>query len=73
MLSHSSMQQVSKPSRVLGLCAQILDGVKVWGLVGPLQQVNVVIPKPCLDDFGSVFGVIVLLEHEAPVQMKLPH
>ena len=55
------------------LSPQILNGIEVWGLAGPLQQVNVVIPKPCLDDLGSVFGVIVLLEHEALGQMKLPH
>ncbi len=54
------------------LSPQILDGVEIWGLAGPLQQVNVVVPKPCLDDFGCVFGVIVLLEDKAPAQMELP-
>ncbi len=54
--------------------AQPTDSRWGWGLglAGPLQQVNVVVPKPCLDDFGSVFGVIVLLEHEALMQTKLP-
>ncbi len=55
------------------LSPQILDGVEIWGLAGPLQQVDVVVPKPCLDDFGCVFGVVVLLEDKAPVQTELPH
>ncbi len=38
------------------LSPQILDGVEIWGLAWSLQQVDVVVPKPCLDDFGCVWG-----------------
>ncbi len=53
------------------LSPQILNGVETWGLAGPLQQVDVVVPELCLDDFGCVFGVIVLLEDKAPVQAAM--
>ncbi len=46
--------------------------VNLLGLAGPLYQVDVVVPKPRLDDFGCVFGVSVLLENKALVQTKLP-
>ncbi len=45
-----------------------------WGLAGPLQQVDVIVPKPLLDDLGDVCGVVVLQEDKSPVwQAKLPH
>ncbi len=53
------------------LSPQILDGVEIWGLAGPLQQGDAVVLNSLFDDVGSVLQVIVLLEGEAPAQAKL--
>ncbi len=72
--------QVIKVSRLtfgnsnLQLSPQIFYGMKVWRLVRPLQDLNVLLLESLLCCLGRVFWVIFMLEHHFildPLSMSL--
>ncbi len=66
--------QVIKVSRLifgksnLQVPPQIFYGIKVWRLVRPLQDLNVLLLEPLLCCLGRVFCVIVMLEYTTHFQ-----
>lgn len=42
----------------------MLDGVEVWGLCRPLQDLNLVLLEASFGLFAGVLGVVVLLEND---------
>ena len=47
---------------------EVFNRVEVWGLAGPLQDVDMARPEPCLHPLCSVFGVAVMLEQKTSPQ-----
>ena len=50
---------------------QILNGIQVWPLNGPLKDFHVPVLKPVQYCFGSMLGVIVLLERKSSSQSQV--
>ena len=50
---------------------QILNGIQVWALAGPLKDFHVLVLKPFQCCFGWIVGVIVLLEHKSLWQSQV--
>ena len=50
---------------------QILNGIQVWALAGPLKDFHVLVLKPLQCCFGCMLGVIVLLERKSSPQSEV--
>ena len=50
---------------------QILNGIEVWALAGPLKDFHILVLKPFQCCFGSMLGVIVLLERKSLPRSKV--
>ena len=50
---------------------QILNGIQVWALAGPLEDFHVLVLKPFQCCFGCMLGVIVLLECKSSPQSQV--
>ena len=50
---------------------QILNGIQVWAVAGPLKDFHILVLKPFQCCFGCMLGVIVLLEHKYSLQYKI--
>ena len=50
---------------------QILNGIQVWALAGPLKDFHILVLKPFQCYFGCMLGVIVLLECKSSLQSKV--
>ena len=49
----------------------MFDRVQVWGLAGPLNDIQRLVPKPLLRCLGCVLRVVVLLEGESLSQSEV--
>ena len=50
---------------------QILKGIQVWALAGPLKDFHILVLKPFPCCFGCILGVIVLLERKSSLQSNV--
>ena len=74
IFSHSSLQICSSSVKLDGgvsvnsnleVFPQILNGIQVWALAGPLKDFHILVLKPFQCCFGCMLRVIVLLEHKS--------
>ena len=50
---------------------EILNGIQVWALAGPLKDFHVLVLKPFQCCFACMLGVIVLLKHKSSPLSKV--
>ena len=63
MLDHTRRRGVVVPVKpTLKQRPHILNGIKVRRLCGPLHNLEILVCKPFLNDFGGVLGIVVMLE-----------